>query len=248
MGYQRFAIGTVEVALAELAAGARDGVRDGMREDEVAQIVHDLKGPLAAIALEAYLLTSGDHSDLGILSARILRNVQFLDRMIQDLLDSCSIGDGRFELHRRPTELRALLEQVVDRIASTRDRGRVVLEAPFRITLSIDDLRIERVVANLVGNALKHAPRCNRIVVELAAGAHGVEVSVTDTGPGISAAEIGSIFDKHRRGDAAHAVGGHGLGLYASKKIVEAHGGRIGVDSTCGAGSRFFFELPGPTR
>ncbi len=235
----RFATGTVETAPAPL---------DETRGDEVAKIVHDLRDPLATIALEAYLLdrklAQGDHADIRSTVARIIRNIEFLDRMVQDLLDSCAPGDGQLELHRTPTDLRELLEQVVDRTVSTSDRGRVGLEAPFRITLPIDNLRIERVLANLIGNALKHTPRHGGIIVRLDAGPDLARVSVIDAGPGIPADEMETIFDRYCRGSTACGLDGRGLGLYVSKKIVEAHGGRIGVDRITGGGSRFYFELP----
>jgi K+-sensing histidine kinase KdpD len=219
-----------------------------LSEDEVAQIVHDLRDPIAMIALEAYVLdrklAKGDHSELRSTAARIIRNVEFLDRMVQTLLDSRAIGEGGFEINRRPTELRALLEQVIDRVVSTRDCGRVILDAPFPITLPIDELRIGSVVANLIGNALKYTPEHAEIVVKLEAGALAAQISVSDAGPGLTRSETVHIFDKYYRGAHADGRDGRGLGLYASKVIVEAHGGRIGVDSVEGAGSKFYFDLP----
>jgi PAS domain S-box-containing protein len=223
----------------------------GLREDDVAQIVHDLKNPLSTIALEVGLLgekrvrdDSADVADMRGALVRITHNVEFLDRMVHDLLDLCSLDAGRLELHRRPTELRLLLEQIIDRVVPTRDRGRVSLEATAPVTTSIDDLRIERVVANLVQNALKYAPKASGIIVGLAAATDTIRVSVTDTGPGMTYAEAGYVFDKFRRASTDGAQEGSGLGLYVSKKIVEAHGGRIDVSSVAGAGSQFFFELP----
>jgi signal transduction histidine kinase len=220
---------------------------DVLREDDVAQIVHDLRDPLATIALETYLLdrklTTGDHSDVKSTVTRIIRNIEFLDRMVQDLLDSCSADEAHLQLQRNPAELRALLEQVVNRLVPTRDLGRVIVEAPYPITLSIDELRIQRVVANLIANALKYTPKHSRIIVRLEVGAVA-RVSVIDAGPGLSAAEAERVFDKYRRGTTARGLEGCGLGLYASKRIVEAHGGRIGVESFPGVGSRFYFELP----
>jgi PAS domain S-box-containing protein len=222
----------------------------GLREDDVAQIVHDLKNPLSTIALETCLLDDklarGNPSDMRDAFARITHNVEFLDRMVQDLLDLCSLDAGRLQLHRRPTELHALLEQIIDRVVPTRDRERVSLQPAEPLTTSIDDLRIERVVANLLQNALKYAPRSSRIVVRLAAASDAIRISVSDAGPGIAPAEIGSVFDKFRRASTAGGHEGSGLGLYVSKKIIEAHGGQIGVTSVRGAGSQFFFELPSP--
>jgi signal transduction histidine kinase len=220
----------------------------GLREDDVAQIVHDLKNPLSMIALETCLLDDrlahGHPSDTHDALARITRNVHFLDRMVQDLLDLCSLDAGRLELHRKPTELRMLLEQTIDRVVPTRDRGRVSLHAEEPLTTSIDDLRIERVVANLLQNALKYTPKITGIVVGLTAMKDAIRVSVTDAGPGMTPAETGYVFDKFRRASTAGSREGSGLGLYVSKKIVEAHGGRIDVTSVQGAGSQFFFELP----
>lgn len=220
----------------------------GLWEDDVAQIVHDLKNPLSTIAVEVRLLDDklahGHPLDTRDALARITRNVEFLDRMVQDLLDLCAFDAGRLELHRRPTELRMLLEQIIDRVVPTRDRGRVSLHAAEPLTASIDDLRIERVVANLLQNALKYAPKITDIVVELAAINDAIRVSVTDAGPGMTPAETRYVFDKFRRASTAGAREGSGLGLYISRKIVEAHGGRIDVTSVQGGGSQFFFELP----
>jgi PAS domain S-box-containing protein len=220
----------------------------GLRQDDVAQIVHDLKNPLSTIALELYQLDGepahGHPPKTREALARITRNVEFIDRMVHDLLDLCSAEAGRLELRRRPTELRALLEQIIDRVVPTRDRLRVSLRAAEPMTISIDDLRIERVVANLLQNALTYAPRVTGIIVGLAAVNDAIRVSVTDAGPGMTATEAGTVFDKFRRGSTAGSHEGSGLGLYVSKKIVEAHGGRIDVTSVRGVGSQFFFELP----
>jgi signal transduction histidine kinase len=252
----RLALGTLngdqilevrEQAAAAVLAAEKPSA-DGLREEDVAQIVHDLKNPLSTIALEAYMLddkiTRDDHLDLRDGVARILHNVEFLDRMVHDLLDLCSVDADRLELHRRPTELRRLLEQVIHRAVPTRDRGRVALWAADPVTIPVDELRIERVVANLLQNALKYAPRGSSIVVQLAATNQVIRVSVDDVGPGMTPTEIEFVFDKFRRGSAAGAHEGSGLGLYVSKKIVEAHGGRIGATSVQGAGSQFFFDLP----
>jgi PAS domain S-box-containing protein len=221
---------------------------DGLRESQVAEIVHDFKNPLATIALEMCLLDDklgdGGRADLRGAVGRVTHNVEFLDRMVQDMLDSCAIAAGELALQRSPTELRTLLEQVIDRVIATRDRGRVFLEAPAMMMLSIDRLRIERVIANLLQNALKYAPRVSGIVVRLEPAPGLARISVIDSGPGLAPDEVIYIFDKYRRTATARTREGSGLGLYVSKQIIEAHGGHIAVDSVIGIGSRFFFELP----
>ncbi len=226
---------------------ARHG-NTGLREEDVAQIVHDLKSPLTTIALEAELLehklATGDHTDVRHSMTRITRNAYFLERMVQDLLDLCSVEAGALELHPAPTEMRTLLEDVIERVTTTRDRKRVFLRAESAITLMVDDLRIERVVANFLQNALKYAPDHTGIIVRLEQRATSVCVSVIDAGPGLAPADMARIFDKFTRAATARLREGSGLGLYVSKRIIEAHGGHIGVESVQGAGSRFFFELP----
>lgn len=246
----RFARGTQELELHRDEPKSQPPSRTSERliEDDVAEIVHDLKSPLSAITLEAILLedklvrgerVGGLHS-----IARINHNVAFLDRLVLDLLDCCSITTGEFQLYREPTELRALLEHVIDRIVSAPNRPRVVLDAREPVSMLLDGLRIERVVANLLDNAFKYTPPTSDIVVRLSSYRGGACVSVIDSGPGIAPSDLAHVFDRYRRADTARGRTGSGLGLFVCKKIVEAHGGQMGVESIRGAGSRFFFELP----
>lgn len=212
---------------------------------EVVQIVHDLKNPLATIALEMCILEDKlVHTDLKNAVNRVSQNIAFLDRMVQDLLDASSMEADSFEVHRVPTELRSLIEQVIERATATRDRARVFLEAPRPVSLLIDDLRIERVVANLLHNALKYSPSPSGVVIRMDVRSDVVRISVIDAGPGIRPEERTLVFEKFRRASSSHGHEGNGLGLYVSRRIIEAHGGRIGVDSVHGAGACFFFELP----
>lgn len=214
----------------------------------IADIVHDLKNPLATIALEMTLLDdtlqSTGQEELRATVRRITHNLDFVDRMVQDLLDSCAIAEGALVIQREKTDLRALVERVIDRAVPSRDRARIVFEARAPLTVTIDVLRIERVVANLISNALKFAPRATPVVVRIDAMPGFARVSVTDAGPGMTAEEMLCVFDKYRRTSSASSYEGNGLGLHVSKQIVEAHGGTIDVESVLGLGSHFFFELP----
>jgi len=217
---------------------------------ELAQLVHDFKGPLSLVALETQVLQAqlddGAHIEMVDSIARVLLNINYIDRMVHDLIDSCALDTGHFKLHRVPTELRSLVESVARRMAALRDHDRIVVEAHQRVTLAIDALRIERVIANLVHNALAYSPEDTRVVVGLESGKGVARVSVRDTGPGISHEELAYVFDEYRRASTGFTHDGSGLGLFVSKQIVEAHGGRIGVDSMPGLGSEFYFELPLP--
>jgi K+-sensing histidine kinase KdpD len=236
-------------ARSPFAVGTRDiTVRHDLPHSEVARIVHDFKTPLATILLEAELLeaklAAASPIDARRALDRIARNTEYLGRMVMDLLDLCNFEAGHLELRREPTELRTLLEDVIERVVSTHDTGRVTLDVGVSATILIDDLRIERVVANLLENALKYAPKGTSIAVRLDVTPESSEVSVIDIGRALSGVEMVNVFDEYKRGGAAQGHEGSGLGLYVSKRIVEAHGGTIGVESMHGVGTRFFFTLP----
>jgi signal transduction histidine kinase len=217
-------------------------------DDELAQIVHDLKAPLGTISLEVEIMDSwnatGAAFDPSPSLVRIRRNVRYLDRLIHDLMDVHTLTNGHFELRRTRCDLGGLVARVIDRAVPTCDRERVKLEIHEATDTMIDVLRIERVLANLLDNALKYTPRGSDIVVGVHKHAFGVQISVSDTGPGLSPAELDSVFEPYRRGETGQLRPGTGLGLYVSKQIVEAHGGLIGARSAPGAGACFFFALP----
>jgi signal transduction histidine kinase len=215
---------------------------------ELAQLVHDFKGPLSLVALETQVLQrqldDGEHVEMVDAIARVLRNIDYIDRMVHDLIDSCAIDAGRFTLHKRPSEVCDLLEAVATRMAASRKRGRILLELHGRANLNIDALRIERVVANLLQNALTYSPEDTSVVLRLDVTRDFARVSVRDVGPGIAHDELEHVFDEYCRSASAAPHEGSGLGLFVSKQIVEAHGGTIGVLSKLGSGSEFYFELP----
>ncbi|MBA3461543.1 MAG: HAMP domain-containing histidine kinase [Deltaproteobacteria bacterium] len=241
----RFAHGTLELDPRDIQEAREE---PGLRVEHVVQIAHDLKSPLHTMALETSILqhriAAHEPIDAGPVLDRIMHNIEYLDRMVQDLLDGCSPEQTRKTLALAPTDLRTLLETVVERSVATRDRARVFLKADRSAIVMVDDLRIQRVVANLLSNALKYSPIAGGVVVRLDLYEDYCGVSVIDAGPGVTTAEASYIFDKYRRTRSARGREGSGLGLYVSRQIIEAHGGRLDVECVRGAGSRFFFELP----
>lgn len=247
---RRFALGTQELKLGRDNTLSQQNEQQSLIEDDVAEIVHDFKSPLSAITLEAIVLADrllrGETVE-GLQSiARINRNVAYLDRLILDLLDVCSVSAGQLRLSLEPTELRSLIEDVVDRVLVAEDRARVVIVAEQPITLLLDRHRIERVIANLLDNAFKYGSSTTTVEIRLSTSSYprGACIAVSDTGPGIAPSDLALIFNRHRRADSSRGRPGTGLGLYVCRKFVEAHGGQIGVDSVSGVGSRFFFRLP----
>ena len=215
--------------------------------DELVQVIHDFKSPLSTIALEVELLDSqiGDEGrgEVRRSLARINKNLMFVDRMLHDLLDAYASDAGALSLQRDATDLSVLVAHVVERTVSSRHRVAVSVVAEEPVRVSVDALRIERVIGNLLSNALKHAAG-SEIVVRVERRDNSARVSISDHGPGMSAAESAYAFDRFRRSPAAHSREGTGLGLYASKLIVEAHGGRIAVEPAPDHGCLFYFELP----
>ncbi len=242
-----------------LAAGTRDELADKAREatrrartqvedDDVATLAHDIKNPLTIITLEAMQIEQrlGQRITPALRRGleRIAQNAGYIDNLLSDLLDMASADAGRLELRLDRIDLSRLLRDSVGRAVPTADRGRVRLEIRDVLFVQGDEIRLERVVTNLVHNALKFSGELAPVTVRLdARGVHAC-VSVIDTGPGLTGDEARFVFDRYRRARPGEGPHGHGLGLYSSRRIIEAHKGRIGIVSQPGRGSRFFFELP----
>lgn len=235
------AAGTRDDLAAEAkAARARAGT---LPDDDVAALAHDLKNPLTIIMLEtAQIEQRLDPTPTPVQRGleRIAQNAAYIDRLVSDLLDMASHDAGKLELRIDTIDLARVLRDAVGRAVPTAERHRVRLLLRAFPHVEGDEMRIERVVSNLISNALKYCD--GDITVQLEARGSYASVSVIDSGPGLTADESRTVFDRYRRG--ATTTSGYGLGLYASRRIIEAHRGRIGVASQPGRGSRFFFELP----
>ncbi len=235
-----------------LATGTRDDLaekaarvaRDAELDDDVAALAHDLKNPLTIIMLEANQIEErlGNRTTPAVKRGleSISQNAAYIDRLVSDLLDLTSHEAGRLDLRLETVDLARLLREAVQRSVPTIDRMRVSIDVRNIVYVSADETRIERVVSNLITNALKYCE--GQVVVRLdVRGDYGC-VSVIDTGPGLTDEESRRVFERYRR--ASTSQSGYGLGLHTSRRIIEAHHGRIGIASQPGRGSRFFFELP----
>ena len=218
------------------------------RDEYLGFISHDLKNPLSIIMLESRLLAQNlalqGLSDVRHAVEVIAQSAAFVDRMVRELLEMSYLESERVELQHEATELAGFLKDVLERTVSTADRGRVRLEIRDSVTAWVDRTRLERVVVNFVQNALKYAAKDSPIVVRLERHSDMAKISVVDEGPGLTAEEASFVFDKYRRTRSTGKREGLGLGLYISRKIVEAHGGQIGVDSVPNKGSTFYLQIP----
>jgi len=211
--------------------------------ERVTLIAHDLKTPLSIIMLEAELLGArlGEPQPLPVQRSieRIAQNAAYIDRLIADLLDLSAIDEGQLRLHLEEVDLAALLRETYDRAVSTVDRNRVTLELRETAVVTGDRHRLERVIANFISNALKYSSEPVTVLLEVRATR--ARVTVIDRGRGLTPEQANAVFDRYRRATTERR--GHGLGLHIARKIIDAHNGRIGVVSTPGQGSEFFFEL-----
>ena len=221
------------------------------REDIVRIVSHDLRNPLTAVSLAAaQLLRSAPAEESGRRMRQqatlIQRAAGRMQQLIDDLTDFGSIEAGKLAVNLAPEDPRALIVDACQSLQpAAQERGLALRsELPESLPeIRCDRGRILQVLENLVANAIKVGAPGGSITLGAEPGEREIEFSVTDTGPGIAADELSHLFDRYWRSREA-GYRGTGLGLAISKGIIEAHGGRIGVASELGKGSRFHFTLP----
>ena len=209
---------------------------------------HDFRTPLATIRTSAYLLRR-KHPDITVKHLDVIDNeVDHLGHLVEDLLTLARL-DRSPTMEFAPVEINALIESVLAPLhLLTADKQQALTFKPGGVSFMVsgDSLELERVLVNVVTNAINYTPNDGKIIVETTAVEKNVLITIRDTGMGISAQDIPLIFDRFFRVDKTRGskTGGAGLGLPIAKKIVEAHKGTITVESVLGAGSTFSIQLP----
>ena len=230
----------------------REAKRATEGRDQVLGVVsHDLRNPLSAIAMCAKVLRDddgqmGDKEHESLLTT-IVQSADWMNRLIQDLLDVASIEAGRLSLERAGQSAPALVSQALRMFEVEASQRRVHLEAsapPELPPILVDASRILQVLGNLLNNALKFTPDNGRVVVGAEGKGNSVVFFVSDSGPGIPLADQPRVFDRYWHSRRTANKRGTGLGLSIAKGIVEAHGGRIWIESTPGEGATFLFSVP----
>lgn len=214
-------------------------------------ISHDLRQPITTVLgygeiLEDEIhgpLTEAQRLDLG----QIVRAAGRLKTMVDDLLDSARIKAGMLPMHFKPADIGPLAGAVSASFGPMAEQKGIALEISIDERLPrpvIDSAKIERVLSNLLHNALKFTPPGGQVHLVVSPDVGGLRIEVRDTGPGIAPDDVPKLFHQFSQLTEGRLADGVGLGLSVCKSIVEAHNGRIGVDSVVGVGSRFWISLP----
>jgi signal transduction histidine kinase len=227
----------------EVAERTRSG--DSIRDTFLQAVSHDLRSPLTAILGSASTLEQGEGSEeeRADLLRRISSSARRLDRMLSDLLDIDRLQRGIVSPERRPADVRELIERPIDEAGLREHRTIEVVVEGDPLLADVDPAKTERIVENLVSNAVKHAGE-GTIVVHAAAERDGLALRVDDEGPGIPDDLKDAVFQPFRRGPGSEMVPGVGLGLALVERFAELHGGRAWVEDRPGGGASFLVFLP----
>lgn len=226
---------------------SKDSLRR-LQQDYLSVLSHDLQGFLQVIAGATLLMEravgSGDQNVSKQLSAKILASVDAIARALGEIVEVGAM-DHSVRLDLCIINVEHFVLRAFDRGVPPAERPRIKLESsPGLPAIEADEPKLQRGFLNLVRNALKFSPADTPVHVRLTARQGKVVLSVHDQGPGLSAEEMNTLFQKYRTLPQSRSRGGTGLGLYGCGLIVQAHGGRCRVESSPDFGTTFFIELP----
>lgn len=242
--------------LGELAAAFNSmadavGHQEQLRRRMAADIAHELRTPLAIIQADLEAMLDGVRPVSPEAVADVHQETRLLSRLIDDLRDLSLAETGQLPLQKQPTDLGELARASAARFAPRAEEKGVGLEVEAAEDLSradVDPDRISQVLGNLLENALRHTPPGGRVELRVGPGERPatLQATVRDTGPGIPAEHLPNVFEHFYRADHARSRkdGGSGIGLAVVKQLVEAHGGRVWVESPPGQGTTFGLVLP----
>jgi signal transduction histidine kinase len=228
---------------------ARLGEIDRLKDEFFTGISHDLRTPLAAIRWSADLLRTGSLGPLTPKQMRLAETIQSSSRrllaLVGQIVELGRLRAGRLQLDLRPTDLRAVIDQAVDEVRPLTEAGQLQIEVAVPgdlLHITADAGRVQQILVNLLANAVRFTPPGGRVSVAAGMETDEVTVRVADTGVGIPSDLVPKIFDPYEQ--AHRGRGGSGVGLMVVRGLVEAHGGRVWVESEEGRGSCFTFTLP----
>jgi two-component system, OmpR family, sensor histidine kinase MtrB len=215
----------------------------------LAGVAHDLRNPVNALKMSTGILDSDDlppQSRIRDIVRIVRRQIDHLNRMIEDLLDAYSIESGNLELRIREVDAREIVHDAFELFRYVSAAHQVTMHVPeTAVPMHCDPGRMGQVLNNLLGNAIKYSPNGGVIDIRLCQAAEQALITISDSGVGIRREDISHIFEPFRRARRdLKRVPGLGLGLHVVQRIVEAHGGRIEVESRPGSGTTFKVSIP----
>jgi signal transduction histidine kinase len=238
------------------AAFHRQRELEEARQGLIAAVSHDLRTPLASLRVMVEAINDGVASDPVTVQRYIKameRETVSLGRLIDDLFEMARLDAGQVQLRLQPNPIDSLIQETLESLEGQAERQRIALKSTVDATIPpvlVDADRVQRVLFNLVQNAIRHTPADGSVLIEAFDRGPEVQVNVRDTGEGIPPADLPHVFDRFYRGDKARSrdgVAGAGLGLSIARRLVETHGGRIWVAQAPEGGSIFSFTLPKAT-
>jgi len=218
------------------------------KDDFISVASHELKTPVTSLKASLQLLTRLIPAETPGMAAKLVdqanRSLNKLSDLINALLNSNRLSQGRFPVHRSHFKIAELINECCQHIR-TAGTHQIVLNGDRQLEINADEQLIDQVLINFVNNAVKYAPQSKEIIIEVTASDVEIKISVTDFGPGIPREKLPHIFERYYRANhISQQVSGLGLGLFISAEIIRNHGGKIGAESEEGKGSTFWFALP----
>ncbi|OGC41608.1 hypothetical protein A2548_01270 [candidate division WOR-1 bacterium RIFOXYD2_FULL_41_8] len=229
---------------------------DRMKTEFVSTVSHELRTPLSIIKQGVLLMLNGAYGNINDNQNKILstsaRHIDRLTRLINDLLDISKIEAGKIELRCQAFDVVAKTSEIVKQLQGNADEKSISIQpvksSARELFVDADPDKFEQILTNLIANAVKFTPEKGRISLSILESENSkfIEISVADTGEGISKADIPRLFSKFEQFGrvAGPGIKGTGLGLAISKALVEMHGGKVWVESELGKGTKFTFSLP----
>lgn len=226
-------------------------IRINQKEQFIATLTHDLKTPIRAESRALELLMEGSFGKLNEEQTEIVKEIynssRFMARMTDNLLTRYKIDRGEVCLHKELNSIKSTVQKCADNLKYLLEAKKQILKinnSSDTDKLMYDELEIVRVINNILTNASEYSPENSEITIRVTNDDKNINICISDAGPGISKEEIGKIFIEHASNAKKFKKVGSGLGLFISKKIMQAHGGDITVESETGRGTAFSVFLP----
>lgn len=222
------------------------------KKDEFISIAsHELKTPITSLkaALQMIERMTMQNDEMKPIQGFVHKGIKQVDKLIElikDLLEVTKIQAGKLELKKTRFTLDDLVKECSEDLQIQSEKHRIIIEGEKGVTVYADRNRLEQVIINLVSNAVKYSPGAEKVIITVSHTDNDIQVAITDFGIGIPKDKLPFLFDRfYRVDDTSQRYSGLGLGLYISAEIVRRHSGNIGIDSTPGEGSTFWFTIPG---